>query len=384
VSPEADFIPIARPCLGEQEAEAAGEVIRSGWVTQGPQVAAFEAEFAEFVGAEFACAVSSCTAALHLALLAVGVGPGDEVITVSHSFIATANSIRHAGATPVFADIEPRTYNIDPGRLPELISERTRAILCVHQMGMPCDMDAIIRIAADHGLAVVEDAACAAGSETLWQGTWRRIGDPMGDVVCFSFHPRKVLTTGDGGMLTTDNPEYDKRFRLWRQHGMSVPDTVRHGSRRVIFEEYAVLGYNYRMTDIQAAVGREQLKRLPCFVDERRQIAALYAELLADTPAVTPPHEPAWAQSNWQSYCVRLPDGCDQRATMQTLLDRGIATRRGIMCAHREPSMRGVPGTSVLRESERAQESCILLPIYSGLRADQVRRVVDELRVAVA
>ena len=277
-----EFIPVARPWLGEAEAEAASRPILAGWVTQGPEVAAFEREFAAYVGAEHACAVSNCTTALHLALRAAGVGPGDEVITVSHSFIATANSIRYCGAIPVFVDIQPETFNLDPARIAEVIGPRTRAILCVHQMGMPCDLQAILAIARRHDLPVIEDAACAVGSEILWDGRWEKIGKPHGDVACFSFHPRKLLTTGDGGMITTNNSEWDAKFRLWRQHSMGVPDTVRHRAGQVIFEDYAELGYNYRMTDIQAAVGREQLKRLPAMVDRRREQAQRYRQLLAD------------------------------------------------------------------------------------------------------
>ena len=207
-----DFIPIAKPWMDEREVEAARRAILSGWVTQGPEVAAFEAEFADYVGAEYACAVSSCTTALHLALLAAGVQPGDEVITVSHSFIATANSIRYCGAVPVFVDIQPETFNINPALIEEAINERTRAILCVHQMGMPCDLKAISEIVRHHSLPVIEDAACAIGSEISWSGKWEKIGKPHGDIACFSFHPRKVITTGDGGMITTSNSEWDREF----------------------------------------------------------------------------------------------------------------------------------------------------------------------------
>ncbi len=198
-------------------------------------------------------------------------------------------------------------------------------------MGMPCDLRAILQIARKRGLTVVEDAACAIGSEILWQGDWEKIGKPHGDVACFSFHPRKLVTTGDGGMLTTANVEIDRKFRLWRQHGMSVPDTVRHSSPSVVFESYPELGFNYRLTDIQAAIGREQLKRLPQAISRRRQMAARYRQLLADIPGLVQPAEPEWARTNWQSYCVRLPENANQRDVMQRMLDEGIATRRGIM-----------------------------------------------------
>jgi perosamine synthetase len=379
------MIPIAKPFLGEPEAAAARRVILSGWTTQGPEVAAFEREFADCVGAPHACAVSSCTTALHLALLAAGVGPGDEVITVSHSYIATANSIRYCGAIPVFVDIGADQYNIDPDLIEAAITPLTRAILCVHQIGMPCDLARVVPIAEKHALPLVEDAACAIGSEILWNGRWERIGKPHGDVACFSFHPRKILSIGDGGMITTKHPDWDARFRLMRQHGMAIPDTVRHASNTVIFESYPEIGFNYRMTDIQAAVGREQLKRLPELLSRRREIAAIYATLLADVLELSLPAEPAWARSNWQSYCVRLPNGCPQVPVMQTLLDQGIATRRGIMCAHREPAYQTQPWRSVglLSESERAQEECILLPLYHQLSREEQELVVSNLRAAI-
>lgn len=389
-------IPIAKPWLGEAEAEASRRAIMSGWVTQGPEVAAFEQEFATIVGAKYACAVSNCTTALHLALLAVGVQPQDEVITVSHSYIATANSIRYCGAIPVFVDIEPQTYNINPVLIEDAISDRTRAILVVHQMGMPCDLKEILAVGDRYNLPVIEDAACAIGSEILWDGQWEKIGKPHGDIACFSFHPRKVLTTGDGGMLTTNNPEWVGQFRLWRQHGMSVPDTVRHGAKQVIFESYPVLGYNYRMTDIQAAVGREQLKRLPEIIERRRFLAERYHQMLADLPGIKIPTEPAWAKSNWQSYCVRLSQQHNQQQVMQAMLDAGIGTRRGIMCAHREIAYRheawscGVAKASCnanercdrLTESEQAQDFAILLPLFHHMSEQDQDRVFNELKAA--
>ncbi|OYD99132.1 aminotransferase DegT [Nostoc sp. 'Peltigera membranacea cyanobiont' 213] len=397
MSEKIQSIPIAKPWLGEAEAEAASRAIMSGWVTQGPEVAAFEQEFAAYLGANHACAVSNCTTALHLALLAVGVQPGDEVITVSHSYIATANSIRYCGAIPVFVDIEPQTYNINPMLIEDVISKQTRAILIVHQIGMPCDLKAILDIAHRYDLPVIEDAACAIGSEVLWDGNWEKIGKPHGDIACFSFHPRKVITTGDGGMLTTNNLEYDKQFRLWRQHGMSIPDTVRHGAKQVIFESYPMLGYNYRMTDIQAAVGREQLKRLPEIVEHRRYLAQQYQEKLADIPGLKLPTEPNWAKSNWQSFCVRLTEKYDQVQVMQEMLDAGISTRRGIMCAHRETAYQIEPWScgvepkacecevgqcDRLWESEQAQDRTVLLPLFHQMTQQEQDYVVKVLKMA--
>jgi len=385
------FIPIAKPLLGEEEAQAARRPLLSGWVTQGPEVAAFERECAGYVGAAHACAVSCCTAALHLALLGAGVQPGDEVITVSHSFIATANSIRYCGAVPSFIDVQPDTFNMDPAQLEDAITRRTRCILCVHQMGMPCDVKAILEVADRHGLSVVEDAACATGSEIRWNGQWEKAGRPQGRVACFSFHPRKVITTGDGGMITTADAALDAQFRLLRQHGMSVPDSTRHTSDRVTFETYDRLGYNYRLTDIQAAVGREQLRRLPAILARRRFLADRYRTLLAGIPGLRLPHEPDWARSNWQSFCVRLPEGSDQRRVMQFLLDRGVGTRRGVMCAHLEPAYAGdarsgdaAVASRSLKESERVRDQCVLLPLYPQLTEEEQDYVSETLRQALA
>jgi dTDP-4-amino-4,6-dideoxygalactose transaminase len=357
-------------------------VILSGWVTQGPEVAAFEREFAEAVGARCAVAVSNCTTALHLALRAAGVRANDEVITVSHSFIATANAIRYCGAIPVFVDIDPLTYNIDVDQVSGAITSRTKAILCVHQMGMPCDLSSLVPLARSRKIPVIEDAACAIGSELLWNGEWERIGKPHGDIACFSFHPRKIISTGDGGMLTTASVEYENSFRRWRQHSMSVPDTVRHGSQQVIFESYPELGYNYRMTDIQAAVGREQLKRLPAVVARRRELASRYSELLADVTEIVLPQEPEWARSNFQSFCVRLTGDLNQQQVMQQMLDAGISTRRGIMCSHREPAYSDEEwryGSTDLIQSERAQDQSIILPLFHQMTEEDLQRVASTL-----
>ena len=393
ISTQNNFIPIAKPWLNEEEAKAASRVIQSGWVTQGPEVAEFEKEFSALVGSRYACAVSNCTAALHLALLVAGVSAGDEVITVSHSFIATANSIRYCGAKSVFVDIRPETYNIDPEFIANAITERTAAIVCVHQMGMPCDLKAIIEIAKHYSIPVIEDAACAIGSEIMVGGSWGKIGKPHCDIACFSFHPRKVLTTGEGGMITTSRESWDKRLRLLRQHGMSVSDRVRHGSDKVIFESYVLSGYNYRMTDIQAAIGRVQLKRLKKIIERRRFLVRRYQQLLKKVSGLRVPEEPDWARSNWQSFCVRLPDHCDQQDVMQKMLDAGIGTRRGIMCAHRElaytekeePSgqnqiFSGKTNFAFdLKQSEIAQDRTILLPLFFQMTEEEQDRVVAAL-----
>lgn len=377
------MIPIARPLVGSAEAHAAARVIRSGWLTQGPEVVAFEAEFAAGVGAPHACAVANGTVALHLALLAAGVGAGDEVIVPTHTYIACANAIRHCGATPVFVDIEEGTFNVDPQAVGAAITPRTKAIMCVHQIGMPCDLGRLLPIARAAGVPLIEDAACAIGSSIRLDETWEPIGKPHGDVACFSLHPRKILTVGDGGMLTTTRADWDAKFRLLRQHGMSVSDTVRHASAKLVIESYPVVGYNYRMTDIQAAVGREQLKRLSKIVAARRSLAARYRCLLSGTEIEAPP-EPEWAMSNWQSFCVRLPPDVPQYEVMAHMLENGVATRRGVMCIHLEPAYARERNRWPLHLSESARDGCILLPLFPGMTERMQRRVVAALQAAVA
>src|SRR5262245_794455 len=373
-------LPIAKPELGEEEAAAAREAILSGWVTQGPRVAAFEEAFGHYVGAAHACAVSNCTTALHLALHVLGVGPGDEVVTVSHSFIATANVIRYCGATPVFVDIDPRTFNIDPTKLEKAITPRTKVILPVHQMGLPCDMEAVLGVANRHGLPVVEDAACAIGSEIRIGQRWERIGRPHGTVACFSFHPRKIITTGDGGMLTTNDPALDAKFRLLRQHAMSVPDTVRHAAKSVIFEEYPEVGFNYRMTDIQAAVGTVQLRRLPGILARRIELAERYTRALAQIPGLIPPHVPAYARPNHQAYPVRVTADypLTRNELMARLLACRISTRRGIMNAHQEAAYVSA-GPYSLPASEAAREEVVLLPLFHSMTHAEQDYVLDQL-----
>jgi len=376
-------IPLAKPELGEAEIALVTETIRSGWITQGPRVAEFESAFARTVGARHAIAVSSCTTALHLALKILGVGQGDEVILASHSFIASANAVRYCGAKPVFVDIDPQTLNMAPGKIPEAITSHTRAIMVIHQVGRPSDLEAIGSIAKRRGLPLLEDAACAIGSEYR--------GQPVGSnryssLVCFSFHPRKIISTGDGGMITTDNDEWNMRLRRLRQHGMSVNDLQRHQAATVVTEEYLELGYNYRLTDVQAALGLAQLQRLAGIIQRRRALAARYDLELARLEKLELFREPEEARWNQQTYLVRLRDATasTRDRLMQKLLDAGIATRRGIMSIHREPCYVNQYGARHFPESERASDQCLCLPLYPQMTAEDQNYVLEQLQRVTA
>jgi len=376
-------VPLMKPDVGDAEIALVAETIRSGWITQGPRVAEFEREFAAFTGALHAVAVSSCTTALHLSLKILGVSQDDEVIVPTHSFIASANAIRYCGAIPVFVDIDPRTLNLAPERIPAAITSRTKAVMVVHQVGRPADLEAISKIVATHRVPLIEDAACASGSE--YRG--RKIGhNHYSSLVCFSFHPRKIVSTGDGGIITTDNNEWAQRLRRLRQHGMSASDLQRHQSARIVTEEYIELGYNYRLTDLQAAMGLAQLRRLPQILARRRELAANYDRALDRIPRLELFHEPADARCNHQTYLVRLRDAtaAQRDAVMQKLLDAGVATRRGIMSIHREQCYVAAYGDQHFPESERASDQCICLPLFSQITEAEQNHVVNHLRRALA
>ena len=371
-------IPIAKPFIGEEEEASVLKTLRSGWLSQGPAVAEFEKQFAAFVGAKHAIALSSCTTALHLAFVAADLAPGDEVLCPSLSFIATANSIRYVGATPIFVDIDPRTFNIDPSRVEAAITPRTRAILAVHQIGLPAAMNQINEIAARHNLLVIEDAACAIGSE--YQG--RRIGAPHSWMACFSFHPRKILTTGEGGMITTNDDRLAARLRPLRQHGMTVSDVARHSAKNVVIESYDEVGYNFRMTDMQAAIGLVQLGRVEGFIERRRTFAARYDQASRQLGWLTPPYEPEGFRHNYQSYMARLAKNApiSRDNLMQALLDRGISTRRGVMATHRELPYRDPRWSRELPETEAATDECIILPLFHQMTDEDQLFVIESIK----
>lgn len=369
-------IPVAKPYLTKEDAKAAYETILSGWVAQGPKVEEFETKFAQYVGSKYAVVVSSCTAALHLSLVVAGIKTGDEVICPSMSFIATANAIRYVGAKPVFAEVNSETYNIDVVHAASLITPKTRAILIVHQIGLPADIDAFKRLCRERKLKLVEDAACAAGSS--YKG--KKIGSHS-DLVCFSFHPRKVITTGDGGMITTSNKQYYERLKRLRQHGMSVSDRVRHNAKKVIFEDYLETGYNYRLTDIQAAVGIKQLEKLTWLVHERQKIARKYHEALSNFDCLQLPAETQGYVSNYQSYLLYLKKNApiSRNSLMQKMLDKNIATRRGVMTAHRSTAYREYAKVN-LPISEDISDRSLVIPLYVPMTNAQINYVIKTIK----
>jgi dTDP-4-amino-4,6-dideoxygalactose transaminase len=368
-------VPICRPFYRGDEGGPLAEVIASGWVSQGPRVAEFERAFADRVGAAEAVATTSCTTAMTLALYASGVRPGDEVIVPSFSYIATANCIWHMGAVPVFVDIDPDTFNIDPVAAERAITPRTKAIMPVHQLGLPADMDAFVDIAKRHGLVLVEDAACAVGA------TYRSrpIGSIETSLACFSLDARKVITTGEGGMITLQDSDVAAYLRRLRHHAVSVSDLQRHGSNDVVIESYPERGWNLRMTDMQGALGLCQLEMLDEIRDARRVRAERYTEALAGIASLEPPVEPDYAERTWQSYAMRLTPAAEisRNELMGRLLADGISTRRGVMAIHEEPAY-AQAGLS-LPHTEAATRETLMLPLFPGLTFEQQDYVIDRV-----
>ena len=367
-------INVMQPWLGEDEVAAVTEVLRSGWVAQGPRVKAFEDAFAVRQQSVYAVAVSSCTTALHLALYVAGVGPGDEVVVPSFSFIATTNAVRYVGAHPVFADVDATTGNITAETVEPHLTQRTKAVIAVDQGGVPVDLDPLRVLCDARGILVLEDAACGAGS------TYR--GRPVAagaEMAAWSFHPRKLLTTGEGGMLTFAREDWSVRARHLREHAMSVSAADRHASTLAPPETYDEVGFNFRMTDLQAAVGLVQLAKLDAIIARRRAIAARYQDAIAPIAGLRAVADPEYGTGNYQSFWVEVGADypLDREGLLAALADAGISARRGIMAAHRQPPYRHLPAD--LPVTERLTDGTLILPVFHQLADADQDRVIDVL-----
>jgi perosamine synthetase len=369
-------IPITKPYLYPEEEKAVLQILRSGWLTQGEQTTLFEKTVAKYVSAKFAVACNSCTTALFLCLKVMGIKEGDEVIVPSYTFIASPNSIVQAGARPVFADIDLETYNISPSTIAQAITKRTTAIMIVDQVGLPADLKGIQRLARQYKLKIVEDAACALGSTYFG----KRIGS-ISELSCFSFHPRKLITTGEGGMITTNNAAHARTLQMLVSHGASVSEIARHHAQRTIKESYAMMGYNFRLSNIQGAMGVAQMKKLDWILRRRIKLAERYNRAFSRTDTIIPPVRLKQVQPNYQTYMVRLSPRTkiDRETVIKKLAEAGISSRTGIMASHLEPLYRKMYPHLRLPNTEIALGSSLILPLYPELKEQQQDMIIDIL-----
>ena len=386
-------IPMAKPCFGEEEKEAVARVLESGWVVQGPRVAEFEKMVTESTKAKFAKASSNCTTALHLALLSSGIGPGDRVLVPSFTYVASANAIEYTGATPVFVDINPYTFNIEPQKIADYLEREQiqqsniKAIMPVHLFGLSADMNPIMEIARQYKLCVVEDAACALGA--LYQN--KHVGT-FGTAGCFSFHPRKSVTTGEGGMIITNNEGIATVIESLRNHGASISDLARHQNAGFLLPEFNVLGYNYRMTDLQGAIGVEQMKKLPYIVAKRIERAKIYDEQLKGVEYLQLPSAPEGCEHVYQSYVTQIKNPTAKTLSLNELNEirnrimfrleeRGIATRQGTHAVHTLGYYRQKYHLDYdsYPASLAADRLSITLPLYAQMTDEEQGYVIDNL-----
>lgn len=369
------MIPYGRQTIDEEDIQAVVEVLRSDYLTTGPKIAEFEQMVADYTGAKYAVAVSNGTAALHAACFAAGIGEGDEVITTPLTFAASANCVLYCGGTPVFADVEKSTYNIDPEDIKKKITDKTKAIIAVHLAGQPCDMDAIHEIAREHNLIVIEDAAHALGSE--YRG--RKVGS-ISDMTTFSFHPVKPITTGEGGMIVTDDKELYERLVLFRSHGITRDETFMTRKEGPWFYQQLELGYNYRMTDIQAALGCSQMKKLDGFIERRRELAKRYDEAFAECENIVTPYQRPETNSGWHLYIIQVKD-CDRREVFEKLRAEGIGVNVHYIPVYLHPYYQEHGYRDVhCKWAEEIYSNMISLPLYPGLEDEKQDEVIEKVK----
>lgn len=369
------MIPYGKQTIDQDDIQAVVDVLQSDFLTTGPKIAEFEQTVADYVGAKYAVAISNGTSALHAACFAAGIGPGDEVITTPLTFAASANCVLYCGGTPVFADVDPKTYNIDPEDIQRKITDRTKAIIAVHLAGQPCDMDAIHSIAREHGLIVIEDGAHALGS--VYKG--KKVGS-MSDMTTFSFHPVKPITTGEGGMIVTDNEDFYKKMILFRSHGITRDDSMMTRNDGPWFYQQFDLGYNYRITDIQCALGCSQMKKLDRFLARRKEIVAHYNEAFADCDNIITPYQLSDTESGWHLYIVQVKK-CDRRQVFEKMREKGIGVNVHYIPVYMHPYYQEHGYENVhCANAEEIYSHIISLPLYPGLTSEQQDYVIDTLK----
>ncbi len=369
------MIPYGKQTIDQDDIQAVVDVLQSDFLTTGPKIAEFEQTVADYVGAKYAVAISNGTSALHAACFAAGIEPGDEVITTPLTFAASANCVLYCGGTPVFADVDPKTYNIDPEDIQRKITDRTKAIIAVHLAGQPCDMDAIHSIAREHGLIVIEDGAHALGS--VYKG--KKVGS-MSDMTTFSFHPVKPITTGEGGMIVTDNEDFYKKMILFRSHGITRDDSMMTRNDGPWFYQQFNLGYNYRITDIQCALGCSQMKKLDRFLARRKEIVARYNEAFADCDNIITPYQLSDTESGWHLYIVQVKK-CDRRQVFENMREKGIGVNVHYIPVYMHPYYQEHGYENVhCANAEEIYSHIISLPLYPGLTSEQQDYVIDTLK----
>ncbi len=369
------MIPYGKQTIDQDDIQAVVDVLKSDFLTTGPKIAEFEQTVADYVGAKYAVAISNGTSALHAACFAAGIEPGDEVITTPLTFAASANCVLYCGGTPVFADVDPKTYNIDPEDIQRKITDRTKAIIAVHLAGQPCDMDAIHSIAREHGLIVIEDGAHALGS--VYKG--KKVGS-MSDMTTFSFHPVKPITTGEGGMIVTDNEDFYKKMILFRSHGITRDDSMMTRNDGPWFYQQFNLGYNYRITDIQCALGCSQMKKLDRFLARRKEIVARYNEAFADCDNIITPYQLSDTESGWHLYIVQVKK-CDRRQVFENMREKGIGVNVHYIPVYMHPYYQEHGYENVhCANAEEIYSHIISLPLYPGLTSEQQDYVIDTLK----